>query len=309
MAPLTSRVILDCSTLFPGALIGKWLAERGARVIKIENPRFPDLTRKAGLKAGSYYEDYNAMKEHVSLDLSSPEERPRFHELVAQADALIEGFRPAAKIRLGLDEKTLHGVNRRLCIVSLVGYPEDGPWRDRAGHDLNFQALSGMLSLFGEQPGLPLGEILGAYEGAFSLMCALDEATRTGRGTRVVMSFFETMKRIQSRLVRDFQHSGETPRPGGTLFSGMYPCYHVYRAKDGRRIAVGALEHKFWVKVCEVVGTPDLINDGLATGIAADRAIERIQQAFELRTWDEWAPLFEAADCCVEPVLNYGEVF
>lgn len=309
MAPLSPRVILDCSVLFPGALIGKWLAERGARVIKVENPNRPDPTRATGLKSGSYYDDYNSMKEHVALDLSNPADRPRFREWVAKADGLIEGFRPATKSKLGLDEASLHLVNPKLSIVSLVGYPENGPWRDRAGHDLNFQARSGLLSLFNEQPGLPLGEILGAYEGALSLMCAMDAASRTGRGSRVVMSFFETLKRTQSRLVRDYQVSGMSPRPGETLFSGQHPCYHVYRAQDGRRIAVGALEPKFWAKVCEIAGTPELLSRGMATGDAAHSAIDQLQNALGSRPWSDWAPLFERADCCVEPVLDYDEVF
>lgn len=303
---LKGRTILDCSTLLPGPFIGKLLARKGARVIKIESPDRPDPARQL---SPIYYADLNDCKEHLQLNLTKPEDRERFAELVREADGLIEGFRPAAKLKLGLDEPTLHVLNPRLAIASLVGFPEDGPWRDKPGHDLGFEALSGLLSLFNEMPALPLADFFGAYEGALALVTAMDHASRTGHGSRVVISLFEALKELQSRLVREFRETGRAPRYGETLFSGLYPCYRVYRAKCGRRVTVGAIEEKFWVETCRVLGVPELAPRGYATGEQGRETIARVQDAFAARDWKDWAPLFEAAQCCVEPVLEYPEVF
>lgn len=301
------HLILDCSALLPGPYVGKLLAEKGARVIKIESPERPDPARE--MAGGVYYRDLNSKKELLELSFLDPVGRAELHRLVRLADGLIEGFRPRAKLKLGLDEATLLAINPKLAILSLVGYPEASPQRDRAGHDLNFQAVTGCLSLFRDPPGLPLTEIFAAYEGALSLAAAISDAERSGRGRRVVVSMTETLKRIQSKWVAEFHDTGIKPIPGETLITGKYPCYQVYRSKDGRRIAVGALEGKFWDRVCEILGLSDLKNEGYATGDASRAAQFKIQEAFSARNWAEWAPLFAAADCCVDPVLEYPEVF
>src|SRR5262249_24063461 len=152
-SPLQGRLVLDCSSLLPGLRIGKLLAQKGARVIKIESPSKPDRARTLG----PFYDDLNGLKQILQLEIAPEADgRARFEELVREADGLIEAFRPATKAKLGLDDKTLLAINPKLCIVSLTGYPEDGPLRDRPGHDMNFQALTGCLSLFNELPGLPL---------------------------------------------------------------------------------------------------------------------------------------------------------
>ncbi len=302
---LQGRTILDCSSLLPGPFVGKLLALRGARVIKVENPLRPD-----GAKAmGAFYDDLNSRKEIVSLNLTDPQDIQEFHQLVRQADGLIEGFRPQAKKKLGLDEQTLLNVNPKLSILSLVGYPEDGPWRDRAGHDLNFSAVTGCASLFHEMPALPLADLFSAYEGAFALIAALDSVARGGPGSRVVISMSETLKGVQSNLVAEFRASGEVPQPGQTLFSGQFPCYRLYADSTGRKISVGAIEHKFWEKICLILGLPELSSEGYATGERGAEVVAKVQTTFQTKTWSDWAPAFENADCCVEPVLDYSEVF
>jgi crotonobetainyl-CoA:carnitine CoA-transferase CaiB-like acyl-CoA transferase len=304
---LQGRVILDCSTLLPGPFVGKLLLQQGAKVIKIENPFRPD-----GAKAmGAYYDDLNEKKEIISLDLSGSRagDRTRFESLVKKADGLIEGFRPHAKKKLGLQPETLHAINPKLCILSLVGYPEDGPWKDRAGHNLNFEAVTGCVSLFKEMPALPLADLFSAYQGALSLTSALDQVARGGNGTRIVVSMTETLKNIQSNLIREYQVTGLVPQPEGTLFSGKYPCYRLYSSQDGRRISVGAIEGKFWEKVCGILNLPHLIPEGYATGPRGAQVIQEIQSAFQSKSWEEWALAFDSADCCVEPVLDYSEVF
>lgn len=303
--PLTGRTIIDCSALLPGPFIGKLLALQGAKVIKVENPHVPD-----GAKAmGSFYDDLNELKEIVPLDLKSDADRIIFRSYIEKADGLVEGFRPQAKARLGLDEKSLHAVNPHLAIVSLVGYPEDGPKKDRAGHDINFQALTGCLSLFNEMPALPLADLFAAYRGALAMASALDSVARHKKGIRTVIAMDESLTEVQSVLIRDFQTTGIVPRYRENLFSGLYPCYREYKSKDGKRIAVGAIEQKFWDKICELIKKPDLKNKGYATGKEGEKICNEIQETFGAQPWSYWKPLFEKSDCCVEPVLDYSEIF
>jgi alpha-methylacyl-CoA racemase len=303
---LHGRLILDCSSLLPGPRIGKLLAQKGARVIKIESPSKPDRARTLG----PFYDDLNAAKEIVQLEIAPGQPgRGQFEELVRQAHGLIEGFRPETKRKLGLDAESLHRINPKLCIVSLVGYPEGGPWRDRPGHDMNFQALTGCLSLFNELPGLPLADLFGAYEGALALTAAMDATARGAPGTRVSVSLSETLKEVQSSAVAVYRGTGEIPRPGETLFSGRFPCYRVYTAACGRRVTVGTIEPKFWQQTCEILGLTGLVSLGYATGEQGESAIAQVQAALGAKPWSHWAPLFEQAQCCVEPVLDYSEVY
>jgi crotonobetainyl-CoA:carnitine CoA-transferase CaiB-like acyl-CoA transferase len=302
---LKGRLILDCSALLPGPFIGKLLSLHGAQVIKIENPKKPDRAKTMG----TFYDDLNSLKKVIQLDITDPDDRKEFESWVQKADGLIEGFRPQTKKKLGLEFDTLHQINPKLCVVSLVGYPEDGPWKDRAGHDLNFQAVTGCLSLFTEMPSLPLADLFAAYEGAFSLTAALDSVARGGNGTRVVVSMAEVLKTIQSNLIREYQTTGTLPLPGTHLFSGGFPCYRIYTTADGRRVTVGAIEHKFWKKVCEILNLAHLESQGYATGDLGTQVSTEVQTAFQKKTWAHWAPLFESADCCVEPVLDYSEVY
>jgi alpha-methylacyl-CoA racemase len=307
--PLHGRIILDCSMLLPGPHIGRLLLDQGARDLKIESPTRPDPARTL---APAHYEDLNSGKELVPLELTTPEGQKAFQELVRQADGLIEGYRRATKRKLGLDEASLHAINPNLCIASLVGYPEDSPLKDRPGHNLNFEAVTGVASLFTEMPALPLADLFSAYQAAISLVSAIDAVHRGQKGRRIVTSMTETLREIQSGIVTEYRQTQEVPSPGETLFSGRFPCYRLYRAGDGRRVAVGAIEKKFWEKVCTILGVPDLVNDGYATGEKAVQVVSQVQKAFSSRAWSGssgWSAQFENADCCVDPVLDYSEVY
>jgi crotonobetainyl-CoA:carnitine CoA-transferase CaiB-like acyl-CoA transferase len=304
MKPLRNLLILDCSTHLPGPFVGKLIAMQGARVLKIENPDRPDPAREMG----ALYDDLNQCKELVPLNLTKEKDRAHFSDFVRKADGLIEGFRPNAKLKLGLDEKSLHSLNPKLCIASLVGYPENSPRRDVPGHDLNFEALTGVLSLFNEMPALPLADLFSAYQAALSLVSAILNAQSSGVGSRAVVSMTETLLEVQSGLRLEYRKTKAAPLPGTTLFSGQYPCYRMYRSQDGRRIAVGSLEQKFWDQVCDILGVPELKKEGYARGEKAVEIASRVQAAFLKKPWRDWAPLFEKAQCCVEPVLDYSEV-
>jgi alpha-methylacyl-CoA racemase len=257
---------------------------------------------------GEFYQELNQSKRYVPLNLKNSDDQRKFAELVREADGLIEGFRPEAKKKLGLDAATLLALNPRLCVTSLTGYPETGPWKDRAGHDLNFQAVTGMLSLQQGMPGLPWADFLGAYAAATRLCAMLDHSARTGNGGRIEVSLARTLQETQGILWADYQATGIVPRHGEILFSGRYPCYRLYRARCGRAVAVGAIEPKFWTRVCELLDVPDMAFEAYAEGEAAERAIAKVQQAWESRSWEEWREIFEGSDCCVEPVLDFSEL-
>ncbi len=302
---LRGRVILDCSILLPGPFVGKLLAYQGARVIKVESPSKPDPAKTML----PLYEDLNGLKEIIHLDLLDPKDQPKFHELVRNADGLIEAFRPAAKSKLGLNAAHLHAINPKLCILSLVGYPESSPLRERAGHDLNFAAVTGFLSLMKEMPPLPLADLFGSYEGAYLITAAIDSVSRGSKGTRTVVSLTDVLKRVQSLLIADYKFNQVLPGPGKTLFTGKYPCYRVYTCADGRRISVGAMEHKFWKRLCSVLKLPHLVDSAYDTGKKGREVVQELQKAFQSRTWPEWSKRFENVDCCVDPVLDYQEVY
>lgn len=306
MSLLQGRLILDCSTHLPGPFLGKLLVKQGARVIKVEHPTKPDPG--IAMAGGAFYRDLNERKEIARLDLLNETDQKRFESLVRQADGLIEGFRPEAKRKLGLDAESLHRINPKLCIASLIGYAEDGPWRDRAGHNLNFEAVTGVLSLFTEMPALPLADLFAAYEGALALAAMLDGVARGAPGGRVAISMAGALAEAQSGLWRTFLEAREEPRPGTTLFSGVYPCYRLYRAGCGRRVAVGALESKFWATFCDLIGAPECRPHAYARGELGQQTIHQVQAKLATRPWSEWAPLFAGADCCVEAERTYAEV-
>ncbi len=303
--PLHGRTILDCSTLLPGPFVGKLLLQKGARVLKIENPKRPDPAREMG----ALYGDLNAGKELVWLDLLNAEDQITFQKLVKNADGLIEGFRPKAKKKLGLDAPTLHQLNPSLCIASLVGYPETSSFKDRAGHDLNFQALTGCLSLQNEMPALPWADLFAAYESALAMLAAFDAVNRGHQCQTSVVSMSDTLTGLQSFVRNEALRTGELPKHGTTLFSGKYPCYSIYLAKDGRRVAVGAVELKFWERLCQLLDLPELTSKGYSVGLEGGQVRQKIQDQFSKHDWSVWEPRFLNADCCVEPVLNYSEAW
>ncbi|MGE0615200.1 MAG: CaiB/BaiF CoA transferase family protein [Bacteriovoracia bacterium] len=304
--PLSGKTVIDCATLMPGPSLAQKLRGLGARVIRIENPDQPDGVKALGR---TFYRELNRGKQIIKLNLKEPADRKRFSTLVKKADAVIEAFRPAAKRKLGLDQRSLHRINPRLIILSITGYPERGALKDRAGHDINFQARTGLLSLSRELPGLPLGDFFTVDAAAIRFLAQLRLTEKSRRGARVVVNFYDTLREVQHYFAREYAGTGHLPAPDTTLFTGAFPCYRIYRCRDGRRVTVGAVEQKFWEKLCEVLELNELRGQGYARGSEAAQVIELVQAAFGRRDWSDWAPYFEAANCCVEPVLDYSEVF
>jgi crotonobetainyl-CoA:carnitine CoA-transferase CaiB-like acyl-CoA transferase len=157
-------------------------------------------------------------------------------------------------------------------------------------------------------PALPLADLFASYRGALALASLLDGVARGGAPGRAVISMSESLDEVQEVLKAEYRLTGVLPSPGQTLFSGKFPCYRLYESADGRRISVGAIEGKFWQEVCRILELPALVGEAYATGDAGAKAVKAVQERLGSLPWSHWAPLFAAADCCVEPVLDYSEL-
>jgi len=326
-APLAGLRVLDLTRLLPGPAATMHLADYGADVIKIEDTGEGDYMRDFatqvrnadGLHVNPSFEAVNRGKRSLAIDLKQPRGRELLLQLVDSADALIESFRPGVLARLGVGWDTLHARNPRLVLCSISGYGQHGPWSQRAGHDINYIATAGVLDQIRSAPdaraavpNLQLGDLLGGTLAALSaLLIALLAAQRTGQGRWVDVAMSEAL------LVHHFfphgdLDAGATPVGGATLLTGGAACYRVYATADGRELAVGALEPKFWHAFCAAAELDELRDHHWSRGEApgspaAQLTIERVAQRIAQRPLEEWTAVFAAADACVTPVLTPAE--
>ena len=323
--------ILDLTRLLPGPLATRHLAELGAEVIKIEGPaadgqddgsRHMGLSRedRAADRPSLTFRELNAGKQLVEIDLRSQAGRADLLARVEQADVLVEGFRPGVMTRLGLGWDVLHARNPRLVVCAITGYGQGGPWSQRAGHDINYIAMAGVLEQIAAVDGFPalpnfqIGDLMGGTQAAVSgILAALLAAQRTGLGRFVDVSMTHEVHRHHVLARITLAATGRTPAPGRDLLSGGAPCYGIYRTRDGRFLAVGALEAKFWRALCTAVGRPEWAEQhwsrGLGPGSAESMALRsELAQVFESRRLADWVAVFDTVDACVTPVLRLDEL-
>lgn len=327
--PLAGLRVLDLSLLLPGPLATRHLRELGAEVIKIEAPGDGDGARhmlmsaqdRAAGRPSGFFSELNDGKTLLRLDLRSDDGRAQLLEMVKTADALVEGFRPGVMQRLGLGWPTLSALNPRLVMCAITGYGQQGPYALRAGHDINYLALAGVLDQIGSldgEPALPnfqIADLLGGSQAAVSgLLAGLLAAQRSGRGRFVDVSMAHevwrhaVIARFEARVL-----GVEATGAGRSLLAQGAACYGIYRTADGRHLAVGALEPKFWAALCAAVGRPEWTarhwSRGEAPGSDAARATrDELAALLATRTMADWMAVFEPADCCVTPVLRLDEV-
>lgn len=317
--PLRSLRVLDFTTLLPGPYATLLLADLGADVVRIESPDRPDLMRltppydDTGTSAG--YAWVHRSKRSVTLDLKHPQAALVVRRLVHHYDIVVEGFRPGVMQRLGLDYETLAAENPALIYCSVTGYGQTGPYRERAGHDLNYQALSGLLSHSGRREvgpvpsGVPLADVAGGLFAALAILAVVVHRQRTGEGQYLDLALLDTTIAFDGLAVSGLLGAGH--RPGyetEPLNGGSF--YDCYRTRDGRYLAVAGLEPKFWEGFCEAIGRPDLAPYGYNVWDAAvqQRLKKEIQQVIASRTLAEWQVVFAERDVCVEPVLTLDEM-
>jgi crotonobetainyl-CoA:carnitine CoA-transferase CaiB-like acyl-CoA transferase len=321
-APLDHLKILDFSTLLPGPYATMLLADLGADVIRIEAPSRPDLTRQLrpiGADGQSaQHALLNRAKRSLGLNLKAPAAVTVVKKLVAELgyNIVVEQFRPGVMARLGVGYEQLKDVCPSLIFCSLTGYGQTGPYKDRAGHDLNYLALSGLLSYYGRTvnptppPPLPMqvADIgAGSLHLVIGLLAAVIRRTQTGEGGVVDISMHDGALAWNALGASKLLVGGENPTPEGELLNGG-SFYDIYETADGRFLAVGALEPKFWQGFCQAIGRDDLVDRGIHGSVDTEKKYKNeIRQVFQSKSLSDWHTLFARLDVCVEPVLTTEE--
>ena len=315
--PLAGIRILDLTRLLPGPVATLHLADLGADVIKIEDPQVGDYARTMGKGSGedsAYFRMMNRNKRGLRLDLKQPEGREVFLRLAREADVVIESFRPGVVDKLGIGYAAVKAVNPRITYCAISGYGQDGPYRELAGHDLNYLGYAGLLDQIGTaggEPAIPnfqIADLLGgALTAAMGILAAVIDAQRSGEGRYVDVSMTDSVLAHAYFAMLTLNERGRAAARGDDLLSGGLPCYGVYATADGGHMAVAALEPKFWATFCQVIGRPDLVARHWVRGEDAAALRAELQTLFASRTRAEWTALFADQDCCVTPVLRLEE--
>jgi alpha-methylacyl-CoA racemase len=319
MSALAGLRVLDLSRLLPGGFCSLLMADFGADVIKVEDTGMGDYVRYSPplydgadpTAASALFLALNRGKRSIRIDLKQEAGREVLLRLVRDADVLLESFRPAVMDRLGVGYERLREENPRLVYCAITGYGQDGPYAARAGHDMNYLALTGLLGLTGEPDGPPVqaaGQIAdiggGALMAAFGILAALRERDRSGVGQLVDVSMTDGALSWLAMVAARYFADGRTPKRGEPELAGGLICYRPYRCADGW-VTLGALEPKFWRAWCEGVGRPDLVEQQFAA-VGSDVHGE-VEAVFAERTRAEWRAFNDVHDCCLEPVLDLDE--
>ena len=313
--------VLDLTRLLPGPFCSLLLADMGASVLKVEDTRGGDYARYhppvADDGVGAFFAALNRNKQAVAIDLKQPLGVALLEDLIAESDVLLESFRPGVMERLGLGWERLQELNPRLICCAISGYGQDGPYREKAGHDINYPALSGLREQTGRPgsapvlPGFQLADIAGgALYGALGITAALYGRERTGEGSFIDISMTEGALSLHLPEHGRMRASNaqDHPERGDDILTGGVPCYGVYETSDGKYMAVGSLEPKFWMGLLGLLGKTELMADGLDRGESGAAVRAKIAESFAERTRAEWVAFFADSDICCEPVLSPTEV-
>lgn len=315
--PLSSLKVLDFSTLLPGPFASLLLADMGAEVLRIEAPSRPDLLRSLpphdqGTAASHAW--LNRNKRSLALDLKQPAALEVIRRLVVDYDIVLEQFRPGVMDRLGIGYEALKALNPRLIYVAITGYGQTGPYRDRAGHDINYLALAGVASYTGrrESGPLPLGiqaaDVAGgSLHGVIGLLAAVVARQQTGLGQYVDVSMTDCAFSLNAMAGAGYLACGIEPERENQLLNGG-SFYDYYRSRDGRWFAVGSLEPAFMQALCAALDRPELATQGLSSSPEVQATLKNeLRMEFEKRGFAELQTGFAQIDACVEPVLSLSE--
>ena len=303
---LFGTTVIDLSRLLPGPYCSMILADHGARVIAIEDKRF--------LADGLFLNIINRNKEHMTLNLKTAEGKEIFFRLLKNADVVLEGFRPGVVDRLGVDYETVRQINPRIVYCSITGYGQNGPYRDRVGHDVNYLSFAGVLNLIGEPdrppsiPGVQIADIAGGgMNAAIGILLALMAREKTGQGQYIDISMTDGMVGLLPTALFFSQLTGQEPRRADGILSHRYACYNTYETADGQFLSIGAVENRFWKKLCEVLKVPDYA--ALQYDDQRRREILDFMRAtFRKKTLDQWEATLGDLDICWGRVQSLSEV-
>jgi alpha-methylacyl-CoA racemase len=319
---LSDVKVLDLTRLLPGGFCSLLLADLGAEVLKVEDTGMGDYIRWAPPYYGTeeqqalgtrsaLYLSLNRGKRSIRLDLKSEQGIEALLRLVSAHDVVLDGFRPGVLDRLGVGYERMREANPGIVYCAITGYGQDGPYAQRAGHDMNYLGLVGLLGLTGAKDGPPVqsaGQIAdlggGGLMAAFGVMAALHERERSGQGQMVDVSMADGALSWLAMVAGRYFCDEEVPRRGEQQLAGGLVCYLPYEASDGW-VTCGALEPKFWAALCNGVDRPDLIEKQFEA--PGSQSWEEVAAVFRSRSRDEWLAFNDEHDCCIEPVLDLDE--
>jgi crotonobetainyl-CoA:carnitine CoA-transferase CaiB-like acyl-CoA transferase len=315
---LSGLRVIDITRNLPGPFATRMLADLGAEVIKVEPPE-GDPARALG----PLFKALNDGKACRTLDLKLDTDRAQLCEWLGSADVLLEGFRPGVMASMGLGFDTLHTLHPRLVMCSITGYGQQGLWAHRAGHDLNYMAMSGALDQMRSAQGeatlsnIQWGDLAGGSAMAcIAILAAVFEVNKRGVGRHVDISMthglwaHQVMPQATGAMLAPML--GHLPGPRQDMLNGALPCYNLYTTQDGRSLAVGSLEHKFWQATCEVLQRPDWVMQHWQRGLMpnspeSDRLRDQVAALIATQALSHWAERFAEVDACVTPVLTLAE--
>ena len=310
-SPLAGIRILDLSRLLPGPYLTQLLADLGAEVIKIETPRLGDYARIAPpeMGLGGMFEAVNRGKKSVAVNYRNPRGREIFLKLAATADVVLEGFKPGSVKKWKIDYAAVCAVKPDIVYCSLSGYGQEGPYRERAGHDLNYLAVGGALALnarAGEAPlpyGLPAADLSGGMLAAIAILGALVGRGKTGRGMYLDMALLDGVLSWMMPLAGGAYFSGLGISAASHPLLGGLPCFNVYETADGKYLTLAIIEPTFWADFCQRVARPDLLSRQFDRTIGGELAA-----IFRQKPRAEWLELFAGSEACVEAVNSFEEM-
>lgn len=315
LGPLEGLKVLDFTTLLPGPYAALCLGDMGAEVLKISAPNRVDLVAELEPKIdgkGANLLWLQRNKRSLELNLKTPEGVAVVKELVKEYDILLEQFRPGVMEKLGLGYETLSAINPRLIYCSITGYGQEGPYRDRAGHDINYLSLSGIMNHSGRKKGGPvlygtqIADIgVGSMNAVTGVLAGVISREKTGLGQHVDVAMMDGLMPFNSLAAASALAGGREPEREGEMLNGG-SAYDFYETKDGRYLGVGSLEPKFWANLCKAIGREEWVEKTVFfQGMPEGK--ESLRKVFQEKTRDEWVDIFRDADACVEPVLSLEE--
>jgi crotonobetainyl-CoA:carnitine CoA-transferase CaiB-like acyl-CoA transferase len=325
--PLEGISVLDLTRLAPGPYCTMILADLGANVIKIEEPGPPTGRRaeqagnlstvpppRDGVDRHTPHWALNRNKKSIGLNLKHDEARQIFYQLAERADVVVEEFRPGVAQRLGIDYDTLRQRNPRLIYCAITGYGQSGPYKDLAGHDINYISMAGCLGMIGQPGGPPVipHNIIadfagGGMQGAIGVLAALMARERTGRGQFVDISMTDGVYSLLVSHLSSYFATGMAPQRGETVLDGGTHYYNVYETKDGKWLSIGSIEPWFYANLCKALDREDLLPCEFVEAEQRQILKRTLSDVFKTRTRDEWFAILTRHDICVGKVYDLDE--
>ena len=313
VSPLDGITVLDLTRLLPGPFATQLLADLGAEVIKIEDPALGDYMRAVppAIDNTSYpFLMVNRNKKSLAVDLKEREGQEIVRKLVRRADVFVEQFRPGVTKRLGVEYARIRRINRRIVYCSHTGYGQTGPYAGFPGHDLNFEALAGLLSVSRDAmpaiPAVPISDLSSGFMAAFAILAALRTRDRTGTGEFIDVSIFDVSVSLMVLNIARYLGAGEEPTPS-EIIAGHWPFYNLYETADRLWLTVAAVEPKFWRRLVDLLGLPELAGRQFVDVPERDEVTARMRARFREKPRAEWLRILDPKDLPVTPVQKLAD--